>query len=149
MRRRNTDALAEQLVAECAAFLSGSYASYLTERCRPVPVWAWTNLLAHATEADLLDLMRAPASFTRASGHWAHACAYLAGEVLDLAGRHGPLPQLQTRLLIPLELDLATRTELNAWGPRPWVMAVTTALDDYRRTRKRQARTQPRRSRDA
>jgi hypothetical protein len=51
MWRRKTQPVADELVAECSAFLRGGYASYLVDRCRPVPVWAWTNVLAHATES--------------------------------------------------------------------------------------------------
>ena len=148
MWRRKTELFADELVAECTAFLGGRYAPYLAERCRPAPVWAWTNVLAHATEAELHDLVRAPGRFARASGRWALACAYLAGEVLDLADRHGSLRELQAAVLIPLELDLATRTQINTWSPRPWVTAVTTVLHDYRRARDRQTRARSRRTGD-
>ena len=56
MRRRKIDLFAGELVAECAAFVRGGYAPYPAERCRPVPVWAWTNVLAHATEPELEEL---------------------------------------------------------------------------------------------
>jgi len=55
--------------------------------------------------------------------------------VLDLAERHGPLDRLQAELLIPLELELATRAEVDAWSPGPWVTAVTDALAAYERER--------------
>src|SRR5918994_241273 len=131
--RRKTELFADELVAECTAFLGGRYAPYLAERCRPAPVWGWTNVLAHATEAELHDLMRAPGRFARASGRWALACAYVAGEVLDLAERHGSLRELQAAVLIPLELELATRTEIDGWIARRWVTVVTTVLGDRRR----------------
>lgn len=146
MRRRKTDLFADELVAECAAFVRGGYAPYLAERCRPVPVWAWTNVLAHATEPDLADLARAPGRFAPASGRWALACAYVVGEVLDLAERYGPLTDLQAGVLIPLELELATRSEVEDWSPVPWVTAVTTALHDHRRRCERQARTRSKRT---
>lgn len=148
MWRRKTGSFGDELVAECTAFLSGSYARYLAERCRPASVWAWTNVLAHGTEAELHGLIHAPGRFARASGRWALACAYLAGEVLDLAERRGSLLELQAEVLIPLELELATRTDINAWDPRPWVTAVTIELNDYRRARERQARARPKRTRD-
>jgi hypothetical protein len=142
--RRKPEPVPDDLAAECAAFLVGRYASYLAGRCRPVPVWAWTNVLAHATEADLHDLMRMPDRFVPASGRWALACAYVAGEVLDLAERHGPLPELQASVLVPLELELATRPDVKRWSPRPWVTAITTSLGDYRRARERQTRARSR-----
>ena len=147
MWRRTTEPVADELVAECTAFLCGGYAPYLVEHCRPVPVWAWTNVLAHATEPELHNLMRAPDRLARASGRWALACAYVAGEVLDVAERHGSLAELQAAVLVPLELELATRTEISSGSPRPWVMAVTTVLADYRRARKRQARARSQRTR--
>jgi hypothetical protein len=133
-------------VAECVAFLCGRYASHLAERGRPVPVWAWTNTLAHATEAELQDLVRAQHRLARASDHWALASAYVAGEVLDLAERLGSLRELQAAVLIPLELELASRPEIDRWSPRPWVIVVTTTLGDYGRAHERHGRARSRRT---
>jgi hypothetical protein len=66
--------------------------------------------------------------------------------VLDLAERRGSLRELQVAVLIPLELELAKRTEVNNWSPRPWVTVVTTVLHDHRRQRERRARTQSKRT---
>ena len=90
--------------------------------------------------------MRAPDRFVRTSGRRALGCASVAGEVLDLAERHGSLRELQVAVLIPLELELAKRTEVNNWSPRPWVTVVTTVLHDPRRQRERRARTQSKRT---
>lgn len=134
-RRRSR--AAQELVAECEAVLCGRYASYLGERGRLVPVWAWTNVLAHGDEADLRRLVRSPGQFAQAPGRWAVACAYVAGEVLDLAERYGPLADVQAAILVPLEIDPARRTGTDPWYPRPWVTAVTAALDEHRQARRR------------
>jgi hypothetical protein len=42
-----------ELVAECEAFFSGQYAQYLDNENRPIPVWAWLNVLAHGSEDDI------------------------------------------------------------------------------------------------
>jgi hypothetical protein len=144
--RRRARLPADELVAECAAFLRGRYAPYLAGRGRPVPVWAWTSVLAHASEADLHELIRAPRGFAPSAGRWSVACAYVAGDVLDLADEHGSLAALQAAVLIPLELELATRRDIDHWGPRPWVDAITALLGDHRQARERQARTRSRRT---
>jgi hypothetical protein len=148
VRRNRVEPLADELAAECTAFLQGGYAAALAKAHRPVPVWAWTNTLAHASEADLRELMRTRGRFARASGRWALACAYVAGEVLDLAERHGSLRRLQSAVLIPLELELATRADINTWRPGPWVATLTTALGDHKRAWDRQAKARSRRTRD-
>lgn len=144
MWRRRSESPADDLVAECVAFLCGRYAPHLAQRGRPVPAWAWTNTLAHATEVELHDLVRAPYRFAPASVRWALACAYAAGEVLDLAERLGPLDELQAAVLIPLELELGSRPGIDHWDPRPWVTVVTTTLGDYRRARERHGRARSR-----
>lgn len=145
VRRNRTALVAEQLVSECVEFLRGGYAVILARQHRPVPVWAWTNTLAHASEADLRELVRTRGRFAQASGRWALACAYVAGEVLDVAERHGSLHHLQSAVLIPLEHELAARADIDTWSPGPWVVAVTTALADYRQARERQAKARSRR----
>ncbi|HEY8526652.1 MAG TPA: hypothetical protein VIL48_16910 [Acidimicrobiales bacterium] len=136
-RRRSR---ARELVAECEAVLGGRYAAHLGERGRLVPVWAWTNALAHGDEADLRRLVRDHRDhrdrdpIARAPGRWADACAYVAGEVLDCAERYGPLAEVQAAVLVPLELD--PHGPADPWLPRPWVRAVIAALDDHRRARR-------------
>ena len=57
MWRRDARSAADDLAAECEAFLAGRYPEYLTYRGRPVPAWAWTNPLAHASEDQLRTMM--------------------------------------------------------------------------------------------
>jgi hypothetical protein len=59
---------------------------------------------------------------------------YLAGELLDLAERHGSLAELQAAALVPLELVL--HRELACWRPGTWVATVMAALPDHRQMRR-------------
>jgi len=115
-----------RLAEECEAFLSGGLVEHIESR--RAPVWTWTNLLAHGTEEEL----RAE-SFASSSDEWRKARAYLASSLLALASTCGPLEEIQKRVLIPLELELAARPEVEAWEPRGWASAVERAFEAYRR----------------
>ncbi|MGH9087781.1 MAG: hypothetical protein ACRDYZ_06660 [Acidimicrobiales bacterium] len=132
MWRREQRSLAAELVADCEAFLLGHYADRLVALSIVAPVWAWTNLLAHATEHELrAEMLSSGAEGTR-NDEWHAARAYLAAEVLDAAGRDGTLVELQAAALVPLEVDLAARADVLAWSCRQWVDAVRVALADRR-----------------
>jgi hypothetical protein len=135
MWRRDRDPEGRELVADCEAFLAGSYAERLKGLGRRVPVWAWTNLLAHGTEEDL-RLCRLSSGEGRSSGPglWCPARSYLAGEVLDIGHRRPSLARLQIAVLIPLELELAARRDAVSWRPGEWVAAVLSVLGERRRT---------------
>jgi len=127
----------EELVADAELVLAGRYADHLLEHRRPVPAWAWTNLLSHACAEDLHHARIAHMS--RAVGPsavWLSARAYLAGEVLDAAARHGSLDQLQAEALVPVELALMTDAKADHDEPAPseWVSAVLSALAKHRST---------------
>lgn len=136
-RSRSDVPAAPDLAAECEAFLSGGYTKYLEDRGGPIPVWAWTNLLAHATEEEIRSMLSASEPRARASARWRHACSYVAGEVLDLAERRGSLGELQAAVLIPLELELMSRREAAFWRPGQWVAAVMAILHEHGHTRPR------------
>lgn len=126
-RRRRKEAL--QLPVEAEAFLEGHYAEYCALRAEAVPVWAWTNLLAHGGERELQAESRAPSSRpTLAELPWRQARSSLAAEVLECAEQHCPLPSLQQEVLIPLELALAADRCVPKWSPSRWASAVHTAL---------------------
>lgn len=131
----------EELIADCGAFLVGSYAEHLEARGERVPPWAWTNLLAHGSEEELpYDVATAP---TRPAGSDAsrQARADLAGELLDAAERHGPLPRVQATALVPLELELAGQP-ISAWAtPAQWVARVLAVLDEQRPPRRQDVRS--------
>ena len=117
---------ANRLVEECEAFLSGRLVDQMAER---IPVWTWTNLLAHGSEEDL----RAAASIEPSGDEWRKARASLAANLLATASTYGPLDEVQRRVLIPLELELASRPEVPSWESRGWASTVERALETYRR----------------
>lgn len=94
----------------------------------------WTNLLAHGSEQDLRAESVAPLG-----DDWRKARAYLASSLLDLASTCGPLDEVQKRVLIPLELELAACPEVATWEPRGWLTVVERALGSYRRQSRRSA----------
>lgn len=125
-----------EFVADCEAFLCGHLAERAERMAQRVEVWKWTNLLAHGSEEDLIAESGAvhPDELVPGSG-WHDASSYLATEVIDLAKRHGPLAQLQHDVLVPLELDLASREEVDWWGPGQLVCTVRNRLEAYGKKR--------------
>jgi hypothetical protein len=117
------------LVTEGEAFLVGRLVELIESRAGNVPVWAWTNLLAHGTEKDL----RAAAATVWAGGvadraRWHQARSYLAAEVLHCAQLHRSLAELQRAVLVPLALRLASSPEVAGWGPGRWATTVEMEL---------------------
>jgi hypothetical protein len=122
------------LGAECEAYLTGRYVEALEEHSEAVPAWAWTNLLAHGTEEDLLAEAIADRTGTVASRRWRAARAYLAVELIEATDRGASLSGLQKDVLVPLELMLASRAEAGRWDHRHWVDVVLKELAQHRHT---------------
>lgn len=127
-RRRDpyvVDPYEEVLVEECESFLAGGY----VERCEacgePVPVWAWMNVLAHGTDAEL----RAAAA-NRSEGDEGHqALAFVAGELVDLIDDGCvDLEELQRDVLMPLELDVIACPAATRWSAAELVSALLRVL---------------------
>jgi dTDP-4-dehydrorhamnose reductase len=116
------------VVVECAAFLTGTLAEQLEAQGQSVPAWAWTNLLAHGSETLILESISRPFRYRLLARNWWMARADLAEMVLDITHWSSSLLELQESVLIPLELDLASRPEISVWSPRQWQDAVTIAL---------------------
>lgn len=133
-QRLRAPALGVQAVAECEAFLSGHLVEQVYTRATPVPVWAWTNLLAHGSPAELRRAARDLQGGATPSPGWRRARAYLAGELLDAVSAELPLATIQRDALVPLELDLAARDAVNAWDPSHLVTAVHLAIRDCGRS---------------
>jgi len=128
MTRRHERELSHEVVEDCGAFLLGRYAEELESRSLAVPVWAWTNVLAHGTPRDL----RRTADDTRfgpvSTREWRAARAYVAAELLESTARDQSLAETQRQLLIPLELQLATRGDVELWTPQRWVATVRSSI---------------------
>ena len=140
MWRREGYPAGAELVAGCEAFMTGRYADYLEEREQLVPAWVWMNLLAHGTHDQLVSARKdlgSPRGRGPLHAAWWQARAYLAGEVADAVDAGlGPLPQLQRRVLLPLESRLAA-DHAPGRNPKWLVTAVLAALEDDRRRRPR------------
>ena len=95
------------LVEECEAFLTGTLAEHLDERGIVVPVWAWTNLLAHGDPEQITECVSQPGKPRRSAGTGASPGRSLAFEIFDLMDAGCPLEELQSEVLIPLELEMA------------------------------------------
>jgi hypothetical protein len=120
---------------EC--FLAGDYVRFLEQHDRPVPGWAWLNVLAHGTDEQITELASRPLKpqpGVEPPGSLGDAVAYLAGVILAAARtRAHTLAYLQRSALIPLELTLASDPERQSLTPADLVAAVTQAL--YPRSR--------------
>jgi hypothetical protein len=157
MWTKGRSAACEELVVDCEAFLSGHLAETLESRTGYVPVWTWTNLLAHGSEAEIeaesagqattggfrcpIDGESAIAGSTGSGetaddyrDRWHPARSYLATEVLAVARRIGSLRALQNGVLVPLELALANHPSVEWWSPTRLVTTVETALGAYHPT---------------
>jgi hypothetical protein len=92
---------------EFDAYLSGVYAGWLVRNERSVPAWARLNPIAHGTLGELQSIAETGGAPDVAGVAWRPVCAFLAHEVLAVAGDAAALASLQQRALVPLELRLA------------------------------------------
>lgn len=120
-----------ELVADAEAFLSGRLVERAKVLGEEVPVWAWTNLLAHGGEKDLRAVSGELLSpWDWAIMPWREARSYLAAEVLRSAQHYGSLAELQELVLVPLELELARRNDVARWKPARWARVVEIVLTE-------------------
>lgn len=128
-----------ELVVECEEFLFGRYAQYLRDENRPVPTWAWLNVLAHGNEEDITALAASERPRRSCSDTvWQEALAFLAQELMSEATRRGhPLASLQRSTLVPLELEFAGRRGPADVEPVEFVSDVLRALAQHRTSRHR------------
>ncbi len=130
-RSRRIEKQGHELVSETESFLRGSIAELFD---RPtgggVPLWAWTNALAHGTVDDLRRAMSDSADGSL-SPQWHRARSFLAAEVLAVADSPGSLEQVQATALVPLELRLALGNAQVSMGPAQWVAVVLSELSSY------------------
>lgn len=121
-------ARARELVDDCEAFLAGHYLARAAPRSLAVPAWVWSNVLAHGSTEDIRQTAAEGATADRG---WRAARAYLAAELVELEARGQSLAQLQHDVLVPLELHLAARSDVQNWTPQRWAAAVRTSIDAY------------------
>jgi hypothetical protein len=137
MRRWRRAAGNDVLTAECTAFLEGRLAEHWERHGFVVPVWAWTNLLAHGTREVIAETVARRERGRRFARQWRVARSYMANVLLEVADGPRQLVALQTEVLIPLELEMATLPAVSRWSPRQWVDAVDWAI------RSQPTRTEP------
>jgi hypothetical protein len=133
MRRRRRTSTEDGVADECAAFLTGALADRWEADGVTVPIWAWTNLLAHGNRDMIADAVSRPSRHRLLTRSWWIARAQLADLILTMT-YGSSLRDLQESVLIPLELDLAERTDVPFWTSRQWVSAVTAELHRYDHT---------------
>ena len=134
MWRRHGRSPGPELVGDCEAFLAGHVVERIEERAAgEVPVWAWTNLLAHGNRGMLADAVSRPSRHRLLNRLWWIAQAQLADLILKMTDRVS-LRDLQESVLIPLELELAARTDVPFWTARRWVNTVTAELHRHDHT---------------
>lgn len=119
---------------ECEAYLNGTLAEFWEEQGTAVPVWTWTNLLAHGSESQIHDSLYRSAKLRRTGRSWRIARSYLAYQVLDLASEEFTIEQFQSTLLLPLEFELAARPDVERWTPRRWVDTVEELIRNQHST---------------
>jgi hypothetical protein len=122
------DAAYGTIALESEAFLLGSLVEYWDDKGMEVPVWAWMNRLAHGTVRQIGECVTRSDKPRRAGRSWRVARSYLAFELLDLTDLECTLGELQSSVLIPLELEMAARPDVAGWTPRQWVDLVEDAL---------------------
>lgn len=122
------------LASECEAFLHGTLAEFWEQRGTAVPVWTWTNLLAHGSERQIRESLHGPSKQRRTGRSWRIARSYLAYQVLDLACEDCTLEEFQSVVLLPLELELAAHPEVELWTPRRWVETVDELIRNQHST---------------
>ncbi|MGH9104099.1 MAG: hypothetical protein ACRDYD_14125 [Acidimicrobiales bacterium] len=132
-RRRGRAARAEGPVAEeCETFLSGTYEAWLEQAGRQVPGWARLNELAHGQREAVKDLAERGHRPVRGIPTWRHALGVLAAEALELAGDEPEnLRRLQLGVLMPLELQLAARSNDLVVTPTVLVELARSRMHDY------------------
>jgi hypothetical protein len=128
MRKRERATSGTAVVAGCEAFLDGTLAEYWERQGFTVPVWVWTNLLAHGSAAQIADSVVRPPRARRNVRTWRIARSYVATELLEITDGPRLLRAMQSDVLIPLELEMATLPAVRQWTPRQWVDAVDWAI---------------------
>jgi hypothetical protein len=135
---RTWRAVEKEFVRACEAYVTGRFAAYLDDRGRPVPEWAWANVLAHGSLAQLRGLAaerRVHHYLSPAARSWERALAFLADQVLLAGEAHADGAfGVQRDILWPLETVLCRyRSRHKPPTPEHLVQTVTAALEGIQR----------------
>ncbi|SRR5581483_5211648 len=121
---------ADELIVECERFLAGRSAEYLAGNGRPIPAWAWLNVLAHGDETrvhTIATTLRQSDTHERVTT-WGQALGRLADEILECAAVVGSVHTVQLATLVPLELRLMANREMAGLGPADLLARARAAL---------------------
>lgn len=135
-REDPVEPLAVELVRECEALLDGRYADHLGAQGRWAPAWAWVNVLAHSTGAELAAVAAGDASprpgEPPGTKEWRDALAFLADDLLAYVGPSpGNLRDVQASALVPLELGLMRPADRPPLNPGQLAADVLAAVHQH------------------
>jgi hypothetical protein len=103
-RSRRIRKLAAEAIADAEQHLSGRVLDTLDRWRREVPIWALVSALGHADWDELHRVAAGRRGFDNSL--WLPAVAFLASEIIAMAGNSEGLLRIQREALIPLELAL-------------------------------------------
>lgn len=131
--RRKRQAVDESVADECEAFLTGTYWEYITARKRPCPVWAYINRVAHTAPDDVISLADTPERIAEPVLDWLDVERAVADQLVAMTGGDlDAIRRLQRRVLLPLELAIASEPEADAkLGARHLVALTRAALEGH------------------
>lgn len=118
------------LADEVSAFLEGRLVEFYTFKGRPRPAWVALNRLAHADRSELVALVGGDRR-GRLRAPWATTERFVAARVLAHAPTPARLDQLQSQVLVPLELALVDRAKAQGLDAEQVLAAAVSALDTH------------------
>jgi hypothetical protein len=118
------------LADEVVAFLEGHLVDFYTFKGRLLPAWVAVNRLAHADRSELVTLVggaaRGPLRVP-----WATTERFIAARVLAQAPMPELLDQLQSQVLVPVELEMLSHSEARGLDAEQVLAAAVSALDAH------------------
>jgi hypothetical protein len=115
---------------EVAAFLEGRLAGFYASKGRELPAWVALNRLAHADRSELITLA-GDAAGGPVRAPWAATERSIAARVLAQAPTPELLDQLQSQVLVPVELKLLRLARAEGLDAEQALAAAADALDTY------------------
>jgi hypothetical protein len=121
-------------VLACEAYLGGWYLEYLAVSQKPIPAWAWLNVIAHSDRDRLVAVASAPLEARTAAerahvSDWRLTLTVLTRAVLERAPDGQRLVALQDTILVPLELALIAKSTEGHISADTLAGLVLTSLD--------------------
>jgi len=115
---------------EVSAFLAGRLVEFYTFKGRPLPAWVALNRLAHAHHSEVVILVGG-ATRGRLRAPWATTERFVAARVLAQAPTPTLLDQLQSQVLVPVELKLLSHARARGLDAEEVLATAASALDTH------------------